>query len=287
MNTGILLLGGKGIRLTPQSNFVNKHLNLLYDKPLFFYPLTTLILSGIDRLILCCNQKEKKVFLDYSNYLKKLGLPTFINVQPLGEGIPSAIYTCQKLIPKNSKIKIMLGDNLLVGNNLVNILHFDNNDYSTIFIKKTRNMNNFGIVRTLNNDYKFIEKPKNIYLNDKAVLGIYFFQYEMLKLIKELKKSKRGETEIVDLLNLLKNKKSIIRKELGRGIYWSDIGNNDSFIESANFLKNLQYNSNEFIGLPEEALYRKNKLNTKSLKYVKDFYKGNLNITEYLKNLFL
>ena len=241
MRTGIILLGGKGSRLSPQSNFVNKHLNQLYDKPLFFYSLTTLILSGIDELVLCCNKNEKNIFDNYANYLTNLGLKTNVCIQPLSQGIPSAIYACSELISQGSSIKIILGDNLLVGNELMQALDTNDDNKAYIFTKKTSNMESLGVLRkSSNKKFSFIEKPNKTLISDRAIIGLYILPYKSLKMIKNLKKSKRGETEIIDLVKEFYKKNLLAIKEFGRGVYWSDVGSHESFVNSSILIKNLK-----------------------------------------------
>lgn len=285
MNTGILLTGGKGLRLNPQSIFVNKHFNIVYDKPVFFYSLTSLILTGIDKLIISCNQADEKIFSFYVKYLKKIGLPSEMVLQPSAGGIPTAIQVCENKVDKNSKITVMLGDNVIVGNELTSFIKLKNNNNAVCYLKKVLNLKKFGIAR-FSKDNKivdFIEKPKKIYPEDKAVIGLYQFPYSVFEIIRTIKPSQRGETEIVDVLRYYNNKKKLNYFEFGRGVYWSDVGSHNSILESSNFIKGLQKNSGRIIGMPEEAMLFLGKIKKpKQFKEIKNFYKDNKNYTNYL-----
>jgi glucose-1-phosphate thymidylyltransferase len=290
MNTGIILLGGRGLRLSPQSIFVNKHLNIIYDKPVFFYSLTALILSGIDSLVMTCNNIDQEIFDKYSQYLNKVGLPTSLVVQPTAGGIPNAIQICKNKIKKNNSISVILGDNILVGNDLVYYLNKNNKNkknYATCFLKKVADPRKFGVARINknNNIYNFIEKPNFANSKDRAVIGFYKFPYSVFEIINNLKPSKRGETEIIDVLKYYKNKKILQTCEFGRGVYWSDIGDHESILNSNNFIKNLQCNSGQIIGLPEEALLHLKKIKKKHIGYIKNLYSGNKNYIKYFSDI--
>jgi glucose-1-phosphate thymidylyltransferase len=292
MNIGIILLGGKGLRLTPQSIFVNKHLNIIYDKPVFFYSLTALILSGIDSLVMSCNKEDQTIFRKYSYYLSKIGLPTSVVTQPTSGGIPTAIQVCKNKIKKNSTVSVILGDNLLVGNDLIYHLNQNNEfkkNHAICFLKKVADLKKFGVARVDKNNKicDFLEKPTFVKSSDRAVIGFYQFPYSVFKVIANLKPSKRGETEIIDILKYYKKKNCLKISEFGRGVYWSDIGSHDSILDSNNFIKSLQNNSGQIIGLPEEALLYVKKMKKKHKNYIKNFYKENKDYTKYLTDIIL
>lgn len=289
MNTGIILLGGKGLRISPQSKFVNKHMNMIYDKPIFFYSITALILSGIDKLVISCNNTDRDIFDNYSKYLSRLGLTTKVVVQSKSGGIPTAIEVCKKEIEEGSEITVILGDNLIVGNDLfVNIKNTKKNNNAICFLKKVPDPENFGIAKINPNGkiLNFIEKPKYTKSRDRAVIGFYKFPFSVFKVIDKLRPSKRGETEIVDVLKYYKKNNKLNYLEFGRGVYWSDMGSYNSILDAGNFIKNMQTNSDQIIGIPEEALLRFKKINKKKIKEIKNFYSNNKNYINYLDSLF-
>jgi glucose-1-phosphate thymidylyltransferase len=289
MNTGIILLGGKGLRISPQSKFVNKHMNMIYDKPVFFYSITALILSGIDKLVISCNKIDRDIFDDYSKYLCRLGLITKVVIQSESGGIPTAIEVCKKEIEEGSEITVILGDNLIFGNDLfLNIKNTKKNNKSMCFLKKVPDPENFGIAKINSNGkiLNFVEKPKYTNSRDRAVIGFYKFPFSVFNVIDKLKPSRRGETEIVDVLQYYKKNNKLNYFEFGRGVYWSDMGSYNSILDAGNFIKNMQLNSNQIIGLPEEALIRLKKISKKQLKVIKKFYLNNKSYVNYLNSLY-
>ena len=286
MNTGIILLGGRGLRLSPQSIFVNKHLNIIHDKPVFFFSLTALILSGIDRLLISCNKNDESIFQVYAEYLTRIGLITTVVTQPTSGGIPTAIKVCKNKIDNKSTITVMLGDNILVGNDLSSYLkkNNDNKEFATCFLKKVLDPKKFGVARFTKsgNISGFVEKPKTTVFSDRAVIGFYKFPSSVFNVINKLKPSKRGETEITDVLKYYKRINKLKYSEFGRGVYWSDIGSHNTILDTSNFIKSLQNNSGQIIGMPEEALMYLKKIKKKHVDYIKNFYNGNKSYVDYL-----
>ena len=205
---GIILAGGMGTRMSPLTKAVNKQLLPLYDKPLIFYPLSVLMLAGIRKILIIVNKGQLNQFRKVLPEKNNLGITIEYKEQPSPGGLPQAFTIGEKFIG-NDNVSLILGDNFFYGQSLTKILKKNINlkTGAKIFIHPVKKPQLFGIA-TLNKSKKVIrlkEKPKNSKSN-LAVTGLYFFDKKVVELTKKLKPSKRGELEIIDLLNLYKKK---------------------------------------------------------------------------------
>ena len=206
---GIILAGGMGTRMSPLTKAVNKQLLPLYDKPLIFYPLSVLMLAGIKKILIIVNKGQLNQFRKILPEKNNLGLSIEYKEQLKPVGLPQAFTIGEKFIGKDN-ISLILGDNFFYGQSLTKILKKNINMKSgaKIFIHPVKNPHFYGVA-TLNDNKKVIslvEKPKKTKSNF-AVTGLYFFDNKVIELTKKLKPSKRGELEIIDLLNFYKKKK--------------------------------------------------------------------------------
>jgi glucose-1-phosphate thymidylyltransferase len=283
---GIILAGGKGSRMSPLTKAVNKQLLPLYDKPLIFYPLSVLMLAGIKKILIIVNKGQlhqfKKVLPENNN----LGITIQYKEQLKPSGLPEA-FTIGESFIKKDKVALILGDNFFYGQSLTNILKKNINLKSgaKIFVHPVKKPHLYGVA-TLNKNrkvLKLIEKPKKTKSN-LAVTGLYFFDNKVIEYTKKLKPSKRGELEIIDLLNIYKRKKKLAADLIGRGGSWLDTGSIKDFYSASNFISTIEERQGLKIACLEEIALNKKWINTKDIKNSINFY-GNCNYSDYLRSL--
>ncbi len=260
---GIILAGGSGSRLYPITNYTSKHLLPVYNKPMIFYPLSTLMLAGVKDVLIICKK------IDLHNFKKLLGDGSYLGIkisyeiQKKPSGIAEALKIGKKFINK-SDVYLILGDNIFFGAGLQG--YFDNinnnRDNSYVFGSYVKNPKEFGIISRLKNRLKIEEKPKKPKSNI-AVTGLYFYPNKCLKYVSILKRSKRGELEITDLNDLLSKKNQLKLFEFGRGFAWFDCGTASGLLEAATFIKTVETIQGLKIGCPEEVAIKKKYINQK------------------------
>lgn len=268
ISLGIIMAGGEGNRLKPITNGVNKHLLPIYDKPMIYYPISTLMLIGIKEILIIINKQD---LANYKNLLgdgKKFGIKINFIVQKKSIGIPDAFRLCAQKI-YNKKFVLILGDNFFFGQGLSEILNnikkFSTG--ATIFLKEVSNPQDFGIAVLKNNKItKIVEKPKK-FISNQAITGLYVFDTSCLEISKKLKFSKRNELEITDVLNQYLSKKKLSFYKLGRGTIWEDCGSIKSLQNLNNLVKNLEENGAFKIACLEEIALNKKYIIPKDLNY--------------------
>jgi len=283
---GIILAGGLGTRMSPLTKAVNKQLLPLYDKPLIYYPLSVLMLAGIKKILIIVNKGQLNQFRKILPEKNNIGLSLEYKEQLKPGGLPQAFTIGEKFID-NDSVSLILGDNFFYGQSLTKILKKNINIKSgaKIFIHPVKNPHLYGVA-TLNKNKKvtsLIEKPKKTNSNF-AVTGLYFFDNKVVELTKKLKPSKRGELEIIDLLNLYKKKNKLKAEFIGRGGSWLDTGNINDFYEASNFISAIENRQGLKIACLEEIALNNNWINRKHLKDAMNFY-GNCDYSKYLKSL--
>tara|TARA_B100000787_G_C16199029_1_gene303341 strand:- start:4898 stop:5755 length:858 start_codon:yes stop_codon:yes gene_type:complete len=280
----ILLAGGTGSRMRPTTTAVNKHLLPVYNKPMIFYSLSILLLCKFREIIIVCDPESinqyKKLLGNGANY----GIKIKFLIQKKPNGIPEAFLVSQKFI-KNQNVCLLLGDNFFYGHDLYKFLKkgIDNKGGAFFYAYNVQNPRNYAVLNNSKNKIINIEeKPKNPKTN-LAVPGIYFFDQNVVKLCKKLKKSKRGELEIVDLINTYVKSKKADFLEIGRGLSWLDMGSFDDLNDCSNFIRAIENRQNFIIGSPEEIAWRNNFISSKKLKMIANKYKNEYG--EYLKKI--
>ena len=232
---GIILAGGKGTRMSPLTKAVNKQLLPIYDKPLIFYPLSILMLANIKDILIIINKGQlhqyKKIIPDGKN----LGIKISYLEQDKPRGLPDAFVIGEKFIGKEN-VAMILGDNFFYGQNLTSKLIKNTRlkKGAKVVLHKVTKPDLFGVAK-INKNNKIIsikEKPKK-FLSDLAITGLYFFDNNVVKFAKKLKPSKRGEVEIVDLLNIYRLKKQLTADLIGRGGAWLDTGSIEDFYKTS------------------------------------------------------
>ena len=283
---GIILAGGSGTRLFPITNAISKQLLPVYDKPMIYYPLTTLMLTGIKEIMIITTKRDENAFRALLKDGSHLGISINYAIQDNPDGIPQALLIAEEFIA-NSPVVLILGDNIFHGSNLIKSLKKANleDDYSTIFVYPVKDPERYGVVEfDRNYNVLGIEEKPNDPKTNYAVTGIYFYKNEVIKKIKNLKPSTRGEFEITDINQLLLSEKQLKIKLLGRGTAWLDTGTYDSLHEASSFIKIIEQRQGFKIGCPEEVSWRQNWIsNNELINLSKSLLKSGYG--EYLKQL--
>ena len=283
---GIILSGGIGTRMSPLTKAVNKQLLPIYAKPLIFYPLSILMLANIKDILIIVNKGQlnqyKKIIPNGNN----LGIKITYLEQHKPRGLPDAFVIGEKFIGKEN-VAMILGDNFFYGQNLTSKL-LENTKLkkgARVVLHKVPRPEFFGVAK-INKHNKIIsikEKPKK-YISDLAITGLYFFDNNVIKFSKKLKPSKRGEVEIVDLLNLYKLKKQLTADLIGRGGAWLDTGSIEDFYKTSAFVSAIENRQGFKIACLEEISLNKKWINKKQINDSIKFY-GNCEYSNYLKKL--
>ena len=250
----IILAGGKGSRLYPITKGVNKHLLPVYDKSMIYYPLSVLMLAKIKDILIISSKEEIDRFKMLFSKGEDLGLNIEYAIQEKAGGIAEAFIIGEEFI-KNDSVCLILGDNLIYGSGLQNLLIDIETKKATIFGYNVENPQDYGIVEIENNTISSIEeKPQNPKSNI-AVIGLYFYPNDVIDKAKNLKPSKRGELEISDINNLYLKENRLDFKLLGRGYTWLDMGMVENLLEASNFISIVQKRQGLKIACIEEIAY--------------------------------
>jgi glucose-1-phosphate thymidylyltransferase len=283
---GIILAGGKGTRMSPLTKAVNKQLLPIYDKPLIFYPLSILMLANIKNILIIVNKGQleqyKKVLPNGDN----LGIKIAYKEQDKPRGLPDAFILGEKFIGQDN-VAMILGDNFFYGQNLTKklIQNTKLKKGAKVVLYKVQKPEAFGVAK-INSKNRIIdikEKPKK-FISDFAITGLYFFDKNVSRYAKTLKPSKRNELEIVDLLNIYKNKKNLSADLIGRGGAWLDTGSIEDFYKTSAFVSAIENRQGFKIACLEEISLSKKWINKTHLKKAINFY-GNCDYSNYLKKL--
>ena len=283
---GIILAGGMGTRMSPLTKAVNKHLLPIYDKPVFFYPLSILMLSGIRDILIIVNKGEQKQFKKILPNGKNLGIKITYAEQKKPKGLPDAFIIGKKFIGKEN-VALILGDNFFYAQSLTKKLKqcVKLNKGATIILHPVRTPSSYGIanINKKNIITKIVEKPKKTFSN-LAVTGLYFFDNKVVNFSKKLKPSKRKELEIVDLLNKYKNEKKLSAQFLGRGGAWLDTGSINDFYDTSAFVSAIENRQGLKIACLEEISLNNKWISKKNVQSAIKFY-GKCNYSQYLSTL--
>ena len=283
---GIILAGGKGTRMSPLTKAVNKQLLPIYDKPLIFYPLSILMLANIRDILIIVNKGQLNQYKKILPDGKKLGIKLTFLEQDKPRGLPDAFVIGEKFIGKE-KVAMILGDNFFYGQNLTSklIKNTQIKKGARVVLHKVSKPELFGVAKVdkKNKIIAIKEKPKK-FMSDLAITGLYFFDNNVVKFAKKLKPSKRGEVEIVDLLNIYKSKKQLSADLIGRGGAWLDTGSIDDFYKTSAFVSAIENRQGFKIACLEEISLNK-KWTTKSHINESIKFYGNCEYSNYLKKL--
>jgi glucose-1-phosphate thymidylyltransferase len=263
---GIILAGGKATRLYPVTKAVCKQLLPVYDKPLIYYPLSVLMLAGIRDILIISTPKDIGNFEALFGDGKDLGLRITYRIQPEPKGIAQAFILGEDFIGKD-RVALVLGDNIFYGDKLSEALKEAVADKgASIFAYKVRDPERYGVVSfdAKGKPVAIVEKPKKP-VSDWAVTGLYFFDYDVVDIARNLKPSGRGELEISDLNEVYLKRKKLSVKKLGRGVAWLDTGTSDSLLDASLFIRIIEERQGLKIGCVEEVAYRRGFINAKQV----------------------
>jgi len=280
---GIILAGGTGSRMSPLTKAVNKQLLPIYDKPLIFYPLSIMMLSGIKDILIIVNKGQLNQFKKILPNGNNLGIKISYAEQKYPKGLPDAFIVGKKFIGKDS-VALILGDNFFYGESLTKKLKkcMKLNRGAKVILHPVSNPSSYGVasINKKNKITKIIEKPKKTFSNF-AVTGLYFFDQNVVRYSESLKPSKRKEIEIVDLLNKYRRKNKLSAEFLGRGGAWLDTGSIKDFYNASAFVSALEKRQGLKIACLEEIAFNNKWISKKNISSAIKFY-GKCNYSSYL-----
>ena len=283
---GIILAGGTGSRLSPLTKAVNKQLLPIHDKPLIYYPLSVLMLSGIREILIIVNKGQINQFKKILPSGENLGIKISYAEQTYPKGLPDAFQIGKNFIGKDGVV-LILGDNFFYGQSLTKILKkcLKLNQGAIVILHPVKNPSLYGVasINNKNKVVKIIEKPKKFFSN-LAITGLYFFDNKVVEHSKNLKPSKRKEIEIVDLLNKYKKNNKLSAKFISRGGAWLDAGSIEDFYNTSSFVSALENRQGLKIACLEEIALNNKWINKKNIFNALKFY-GKCAYSQYLLTL--
>jgi glucose-1-phosphate thymidylyltransferase len=268
MTKGIILAGGSGSRLHPMTQVVSKQLMPVYDKPMIYYPLSTLMQAGIREILIITTPEDAAVYESLLGDGRKWGLDICYRQQPKPEGLAQAFLIGEEFIG-DSRVCLVLGDNIFYGNRIEDTLKsaVDQKEGATVFAYYVTDPERYGVVEldAENNAIGLEEKPANP-KSHYAVTGLYMYDNDVVDIAKSIKPSRRGELEITDVNKVYLERKTLKVELFDRGTAWLDTGTIQSLLDAANFIRVLEERQGLKIGCPEEIAYRQSFINGAELE---------------------
>ena len=265
---GLILAGGSGTRLYPVTQCISKQLLPVFDKPMIYYPLSTLMLAGIRDILVISTSEDVPRFEQLLKDGSQWGVNISYCVQPSPDGLAQAFILGESFIG-NDLSALILGDNIFYGHDLHDMLKMaiTREMGATIFAYHVNDPERYGVVEfDCNNKVVSLEEKPKIPKSNFAVTGLYFFDQDVVKLAHSLKPSERGELEITDLNRLYLDQKKLHVEVMGRGYAWLDTGTHESLLEAGQFIATLENRQGLKVACPEEIAYRKNWIDANQLE---------------------
>lgn len=276
MMKGIVLAGGSGTRLHPLTSVMTKQLLPVYDKPMIYYPLSTVMMSGVREILIISTPRDLPRFRELLGDGSKYGCNFEYAEQPEPKGIAQAFLIAEKFLG-NSPVELVLGDNIFHGEGLGrNLQKCCDPDGAVIFGYQVKDPERYGVIE-FDNDGNVLSieekptKPKSCF----AIPGIYFYDNSVVNITKELRPSARGELEITDVNKTYLNRKKLHVMKLGRGTAWLDMGNFESLLEGAQYVRSVQSRQAVHIGCLEEVAYNMGFISDEELRKIAEPFANN------------
>lgn len=283
---GIILAGGSGTRLYPLTIGVSKQLLPVFDKPMIYYPLTVLMLSGIREILIITTQEDQEQFKRVLSDGSQWGIELSYKVQPSPEGLAQAFILGEDFL-KGAPAALILGDNMFFGHGLAETLENANNkkNGATVFGYHVNDPERYGVVGfdDVGNVISIVEKPEKP-ASSYAITGLYFVDGTAPERAKKVIKSKRGELEITSLLESYLQQGKLDVEKMGRGFAWLDTGTHSSLLDAGNFVRTLTERQGLQVGSPDEVAFKLKFIDTKKLNETAELYEKN-SYGNYLKEV--
>lgn len=270
---GIILAGGSGTRLYPLTKVISKQLLPIYDKPMIYYPLSTLMLSGINKILIISTPVDLPLYKRLLGNGSNLGLDISYKEQPSPDGLAQAFILGEEFIGEDN-VALILGDNIFYGAGFSNLLKssvdiVSNQNRSVIFGYEVKDPSRYGVVEFNKNNLvgSIKEKPK-MPKSNYAVVGLYYYPNDVIEVAKTIKPSERGELEITSVNNEYLKEKRLNVKLMDRGFAWLDTGTIDSINDASNFIRTIENRQGLKVACLEEIAYKNNFISDMALKKI-------------------
>ena len=274
---GIILAGGSGTRLYPLTHVISKQLMPLYDKPMIYYPISTLMLAGIKDVLIITTPKDQPLFETLFKDGSQWGIKISYAKQPHPGGLAQAFIVGRNFVGKNG-VCLILGDNVFYGDSLIRLMQkaCKRKNGATVFGYWVKDPENYGVAEfnSKGKVVKLSEKPKKPKSNF-AITGLYFYDNQVLDIAAKLKPSSRGELEITDINKAYLKNESLVLEKMGPGFAWLDTGSHDSLLAASNFIETIESRQGLKVCCPEEIAFKAGWITPANLKKLAHPLKNN------------